>query len=177
VGRPPADGTAVAEAFDRLRDPTNVEPLPGARSVLDTLAEDYRLGLVTNGPRSAQEPKLAGAGLADVFDAIVFAGADTAPKPDPEPFERLVAELGVEPARAVMVGDSLSADVAGAQAVGMRTVYRSGDAAGPESSVVPDYRIRSLPDLLTCLSDGAGATVDARGAVGGIGSHTDRSDN
>jgi putative hydrolase of the HAD superfamily len=154
VGRPAADGVAVAAAFDRLRDPTNVDPLPDARSVLDELADDYRLGLVTNGAPSAQEPKLAGAGIADAFDARVFAGYDTAPKPDREPFDRATSTLGVDPARAVMVGDSLSSDVAGAQAVGMPAVHLSderttGDVS--ESSVVPDHRIESLVEMLELL--------------------------
>jgi HAD superfamily hydrolase (TIGR01549 family) len=154
VGRSPAEGEAVAAAFDRLRDPTNVDPLPGARRVLDELADDYRLGLVTNGSPSAQEPKLAGADLADAFDARVFAGSDTAPKPDREPFDRAVSALGVDPAQAVMVGDSLSTDVAGARGVGMRTVYLSDDGAttdGTGSSVVPDHRIESLAEVLDLL--------------------------
>nr|WP_264474875.1 HAD family hydrolase [Salinirubrum litoreum] len=152
VGRSPGDGVAVAEAFDRLRDPTNVEALPGAREVLVELAEDYRLGLVTNGSPSAQEPKLAGAGISDAFDARVFAGHDTPPKPDREPFERAVSALGVDPERAVMVGDSLSADVAGAQAVGIGAVYLAPDVertdtTGDEQSVDPDHRIAALSDL------------------------------
>jgi putative hydrolase of the HAD superfamily len=154
VGRPAADGVAVAAAFDRLRDPTNVDPLPGARRVLDELAADYRLGLVTNGSPSAQEPKLAGAGITGAFDVCVFAGYETAPKPDREPFDRATSTLGVDPTEAVMVGDSLSSDVAGAQSVGMPAVHLSvdgdtGDASA--SPVVPDHRIESLAALLDLL--------------------------
>jgi putative hydrolase of the HAD superfamily len=154
VGRPAADGVAVAAAFDRLRDPTNVDPLPGAHDVLDELAADHRLGLVTNGSPSAQEPKLAGAGIADAFDARVFAGYDTAPKPDREPFDRATSTLGVDPQQTVMVGDSLSSDVAGAQAVGMLAVYLSDErttADRGKSSVVPDHRIESLAALPALL--------------------------
>lgn len=156
VGRSPDDGIAVAEAFDRLRDPTNVEPLPGAQQVPAELAADYRLGLVTNGAPSAQEPKLAGAGIADAFDARVFAGFDTAPKPDREPFDRACSALGVEPTQAVMVGDSLASDVAGAQSVGMQAVQLAPDGAeseptDAEGSVAPDYRIGALADLLELL--------------------------
>ena len=152
VDRPAADGVAVAAAFDRLRDPTNVDPVPGAHEVLDELAGDYRLGLVTNGSPSAQEPKLTGAGIADAFDTRVFAGYDTAPKPDREPFDRAVSTLEVDPPRTLMVGDSLSSDVAGAQAVGMRGVYLSEDGEGSDTpddseSAVPDHRIESLAEL------------------------------
>jgi FMN phosphatase YigB (HAD superfamily) len=53
-----------------------------------------------------------------------------------------------------MVGDSLSSDVAGAQAVGMPAVHLSderttGDVS--ESSVVPDHRIESLAEMLELL--------------------------
>jgi putative hydrolase of the HAD superfamily len=156
VGRSRGDGVAVAEAFDRLRDPTNVEALPGAREVLAELAGNHRLGLVTNGSPSAQEPKLTGAGIADAFDTRVFAGHDTAPKPDREPFDEALSALGVEPAQAVMVGDSLASDVAGAQAVGVRAVYlapdgRESDGSDGEQSIVPDHRIGALADLLELL--------------------------
>jgi len=44
-------------------------------------------------------------------------------KPMPHIFRVALARLGVAPAEAAMVGDSLASDIAGAQAVGLRTIW------------------------------------------------------
>lgn len=79
------------------------------------LREDHALGIVTNGGPDTQKPKLDALGLTRSFDTVVYAGYDVAPKPDPAPFERALGDLDVRPERAVHVGNSLEADVAGAR--------------------------------------------------------------
>ncbi len=76
-------------------------------------------------------------------------------KPSPDFFRLALDTAGVAPARAVMVGDDLGADVAGAQAVGMRGVLvrtGKGSERHPDAGVTqPDAIIDSLamlPDLL-----------------------------
>ena len=138
-GRDPALGRAVADAFERERDQSTVALLPGVDAALSALADDHALGVVTNGPRDAQSTKMRAVGLDERVDAVVYAAADTAPKPDPEPFERALDDLGVEPARAVHVGDSAS-DVAGAANAGLRSVYLGDGSVDP----APTF---SVPDL------------------------------
>lgn len=75
-------------------------------------------------------------------------------KPSPDFFRLALDAAGVAPELAVMVGDDLAADVAGAQAVGVRGVLvRTGKGGGahPEAAITPDATIDSLaalPDLL-----------------------------
>lgn len=141
-------GVAVAEAFAAERDQRAVDPLSGVPDVLETLSEEYRLGLVTDGDPEMQREKLAAVGLTDAFETTVFAGYDTAPKPDPEPFGRALETLETDPERAVYVGNSLSSDVAGARAAGIRSVW-----VPPEPDVLakptpcPDYTLESLAEL------------------------------
>jgi putative hydrolase of the HAD superfamily len=147
-GRDPAVGRRVAEAYAAERDHRNVRPLPGAREAVERLAADHRLGVVTNGSPSMQREKLAGLGLDGAFETVVFAGYDTAPKPESEPFRRALGALSVDPERAVHVGNSLGSDVAGGHAAGVRTAWLA-DPDGPSATPDPEptYTLTSLADL------------------------------
>ena len=152
AGLPAEDGRTVARAYAELRDHGDVEFLEGADGALAALRDDYRIGLVTNGAPGMQSEKLAALGLADAFDVLVHGGHDAPPKPDPEPFRLALDALGVPAERAVHVGNSIEADVAGAKAAGLRAAWlRDGEvppADGRENDHEPDYVLDSLADLL-----------------------------
>jgi HAD superfamily hydrolase (TIGR01450 family) len=67
-------------------------------------------------------------------------------KPMPHIFRVALARLGVPPGETAMVGDSLTSDVRGAQAVGLRTIWLAplGAAAG---DVRPDLTIHDFAEL------------------------------
>ncbi|MFC7167725.1 HAD family hydrolase [Halospeciosus flavus] len=147
-GHDPDLGRAVADAFAAERDHSRVRLCPGADEALDALAADHRLGLVTNGDAGMQAQKLVGAGLEDRFETVVYAGDETAAKPEREPFERALADLGVGADRAVHVGNSASSDVAGAHAAGLASVWvpDSADATPPEQAAT--WTLDSLHGLV-----------------------------
>lgn len=138
---------AVAAAYGAERDHTDVRFVPGAEEALASLAESHRLGLVTNGAREVQEQKLAALGLVDTFEHAVYAGSDTAPKPETEPFERALAGLGVTPAETVHVGNSLAADVAGARAAGVGSVWLPPEPGADPGTHAPDHTLDTLADV------------------------------
>jgi putative hydrolase of the HAD superfamily len=147
-----ADGVAVARAFCEERDQRNVELLPGARAALDALDEEYTLGLITNGAPEMQRQKLEAVDLATSFETTVYAGYDAAAKPDPEPFAVALDDLESSPERAVYVGNSLSSDVAGARAAGVRSVWiPAGEAANGAGTPDPEphHVLESLEELQT----------------------------
>ncbi len=145
-GRDAALGRDVARAFNARRDHGDVRLLPGARDVIDAFTDEYRLGIVTNGPPDVQWPKLVGAGLDEAFETVVFAGYDTEPKPAPEPFEVALSTLESSADRAVHVGNSLASDVAGANAAGLRSVWVP--AYEESVDVTPHHRLDSLSELV-----------------------------
>lgn len=147
AGHDAALGERIARIYREHRDHTDVRFRPGAPAVLDRLGEDHRLGLVTNGGPAIQKQKLTALGIADAFDTRVFAGYDTEPKPSPEPFDRALDALGAEPDRAVHVGNSLAADVAGAHAAGLRSVWLRNGYALPDDGPTPHYTLDSLTEL------------------------------
>ena len=97
----------------------------GIREGLDYLKDSgYPLGCVTNKAAQFTEPLLADLGVRGYFDIVV--SGDTLPrkKPDPMPLLHAAAHFGVEPADALMVGDSVS-DVKAARAAGFAIVCMS----------------------------------------------------
>lgn len=121
-GHDPALGREVAAAFADERDHGNVAWCPGARGLVDTLAErGVPTAVVTNGPPGAQRQKLSAVGIDERVATVVFAGYDCPAKPSPESVERALATLDRDPARAVHVGDS-ETDTESALAAGARAV-------------------------------------------------------
>lgn len=128
-----------------------------AIDTLDTLRNcGYRLGCVTNrsfcGPAFMEE--IEEHGLTDLFDTIAISCDVGYMKPHPGIYEHALEAAGVEPEEAVMVGDSLRADIAGAQALGMTGIWcqRPGIVEDIDG-VRPDFTIDELRDLprLPCI--------------------------
>ena len=90
------------------------------------------------GASCLQREKLAASGLAEHFDVVLVSAEHGTGKPDPSIFASALGALGVEPHDAVMVGDSLPRDVAGAAGAGMRAVWinRFGQPRSPDATDV-----------------------------------------
>lgn len=139
-------GRAVATAFADVRDHSRVRYLPGASETLEAFAGEYTLGIVTNGAPEMQRAKIAALGIERYVETVVFAGHDTPAKPNPEPFEHALSELGTAPERALHVGNSLDTDVPGAKAAGLGAVWAPADPnVTPEP--VPDFAFETLRPL------------------------------
>ena len=122
--------------------------LPGVVDCLDTLAAaDCAVALVTNKLQSAATIVLDHFELSDRFTIILGDQeglSDLAPKPEPDMLLHALSHVGVEPAHAVMVGDS-EADMASARAAGVFSVaVRGGYCNGPLEDLEPDVVIDSL---------------------------------
>ena len=128
-------------------------PVTDAAALVRSLREQYRVGLLTDGPVRAQRGKLETLGWTDLFDAVVVTGALPAGKPDGRAFERLLAELGTEAGETAYVGDHPEADVAGAAAAGLIPIQvLDGPDAHPHpaaaATVQRDRLAAELPSLL-----------------------------
>ncbi len=115
--------------------------LPGALDLVDRLAEQVPLALVTNGPPDIQRLKIDQAGIGSRFSAVLISGEIGIGKPDPAIFLRALELLGVAPAHAVMVGDNWERDITGALSAGVRAVWishgRAAPASDPQVTVAP----------------------------------------
>ena len=122
---------------------------PGTVTLLQVLrAASYKLGIITNGSIRTQQSKLDKGGLMPLVDVALISEAEGIRKPEAELFLRATRQLDVEPHECVMVGDNPTADIGGALALGMKTVWRRGHLPWPDNaSGSPHFTITTIADL------------------------------
>ena len=120
----------------------------GTAEVLNALSERVDLALVTNGIGEVQRARIERLGLDRWFDAFVISGEVGVSKPDPAIFDLVFDALG-SPDRTstVMVGDSLSSDMAGGAAAGIATAWFNPARHSP-NGVPITHDLASLAELL-----------------------------
>jgi putative hydrolase of the HAD superfamily len=131
---------------------------PGVREALDEArAAGWSLAVVTNGPTSVQTHKIRSAGIDRLADAICISEEVGVSKPDPVIFRTAAARAGATLDGAWMIGDNLDADVAGAHAVGARSVWvkRPYDWLTYDAGTEPDLVADSFPDAVRLVLDNA----------------------
>ena len=129
---------------------------PEAANVLRALRTGgLRVGMLSNThwPRAFHERFLERDGLVDLIDARLYTSEMPYQKPHRSAFVTAAEALGVEPARAVFVGDRPWDDISGARSAGMRTVLRPNPVAPPIAGIEPDAEIASLPQLVDLVRD------------------------
>jgi 2-haloacid dehalogenase len=120
----------------------------GADEMLRRLFGRCRLAVVTNGLAQTQRRRLADAGILHYFTQVVISQEVGFAKPDPRFFHRALALCGVDDRRSVLVvGDSLSADIAGGAAAGLATCWYNPGHLPPGGGVSPTYTIDDLAQL------------------------------
>ena len=146
-----ADGAAMEDAF-RIRLHESAVPVAGARETLEHLHGKYRLCAASNGPYAQQVNRLRRAGMYDFFETLFISGQIGAEKPSTVFFDRCMEHLpGVRPEQCLMIGDSLTADIAGGRAAGMHTCWFDPDDRGSAMPPQADLRITRLEQLAAPL--------------------------
>ena len=124
-------------------------------TLLELKSKGHKIGIITDGRAVKQWEKIIQLGLQHFFDVVVISEQIGKEKPDKEMFENAVKEIGCMAGEAVMVGDRVDKDIAGANAAGMTTVrLLNGKYAGkkPENKLEePDYVIHCLGEILRIL--------------------------
>ena len=112
------------------------------------------LALITNGASDTQRDKLRVLKMEHWFDVVVISGEVGVAKPDASAFDLALNKLPVERENVWHVGDSLSADVAGAKAAGLTAVWLNRNGlVRREGDDQPDVEIRSLSNLIAFLPE------------------------
>ncbi len=148
---PGARVDALAEAF-RQEHLAHRTPLPGALDALRALRPHLRIGMLTNGVPDLQRSKVAAAGLAPWFDAIVVSGEVGAGKPEERVFRHALSALKATPDETVMVGDNLERDILGAHRVGMRSIWIDRTPGPADLEPLATWRVGAIADVPPLLT-------------------------
>ena len=149
-----ADKTACARAYEKNLSIGHYF-LPGAEEALEVLAKKYRLFLVSNGTASVQKGRMTSANLYRFFEKVFVSQEIGHNKPSLAYFDAVAAQIpGYDPAKAIIVGDSLSSDIKGGINAGIATCWINPGHAPAQADIPADYEIEylhQLPALLDSL--------------------------
>ncbi|MCX4808519.1 HAD family hydrolase [Streptomyces sp. NBC_01214] len=111
-----------------------------SREALDKAqADGWTCVIVTNGRTTQQEAKIRHTGLDQLVQGWVISEAVGRKKPEPEIFHAAAATVGVPLTGAWVIGDSPHADIAGANALGLRSIWVANGQAWAQDSYQPTH--------------------------------------
>jgi putative hydrolase of the HAD superfamily len=119
----------TTEKIDEIAD-AYIQELPfdnhlfeGAVEILDYLILKYKLHIITNGFEEVQHKKLKNSGIDHYFSTVTTSEEVGVKKPNPKVFLTALNKANSLPTQSVMIGDSLEADILGANNIGMQTIF------------------------------------------------------
>lgn len=149
----PDEHTFADRYMERLSRTSDL--IPGARDVLKILSEKYDVYAVTNGYEFTQCGRIASANIGGFFKEIFISQRIGAVKPEKEFFDYCASRIpAFSLSETVLIGDSLTSDIAGGKAYGLFTVWYNPAGRSAPTAFSPDREIDSLfdlPDLLASL--------------------------
>ena len=146
------DGTYLANRYQFYLAQQG-QVFSGAIELLDALIDrGYELYAATNGITPIQTGRLAQSGLAPYFNQVFISEQLQTQKPDAQFYERIGARIpNFNKKYALMIGDSLSADIQGGKNAGIDTVWYNPQHLENKTQAQPTYEVHSYQDLLYCL--------------------------
>lgn len=146
-----AEGAAFEKEFREMLE-LNPVWMKDAQELLSVLRPDYKMYVVTNGIASTQRKRIALTGLDQYVDGVFISEEIGAQKPMPAFFDHVLSHI--EPCRKdelLLVGDSLTADILGANRSGIPSCWYNPKHLPLTGEARPDYEITRLMDLEAML--------------------------
>lgn len=146
------DGAYLAERYQFFLSKQG-QTFPGVKDLLrELISQGYELYAATNGITYIQTGRLEQSGIAPYFKEIFISEQLHTQKPDAEFYEKIGACIpNFDKNHALMIGDSLSADIQGGQNAGIDTVWYNPQHLENKTQTQPTYEVHSYKDLLNCL--------------------------
>jgi len=95
----------------------------GTIDLLSYLHKKYSLHIITNGFEEVQHLKLKNSGIKDFFKTVTTSEEVGVKKPNPIIFNQALKKAETHAHSSIMIGDTFEADILGAEAVGMKTLF------------------------------------------------------
>ena len=142
-----ADQAACAKAYEQNLSIGHYF-LPGAQEAVASLHKKYRLFLVSNGTASVQKGRMTSANLYPFFEKVFVSQEIGHNKPSKAYFDACFAQIpDFDPAKAIIVGDSLTSDIKGGINAGLRTCWVNPSHQPGRADIRPDYEIEGIHQL------------------------------
>ncbi|MGT2950721.1 noncanonical pyrimidine nucleotidase, YjjG family [Streptococcus cuniculi] len=127
----------------------------GAVALLQELLDQgYELYGATNGVTYIQENRLAHSSIQPFFKDIFISEQMGTKKPEALFYEKIAEQIsGFTKEQALMIGDSLTADVQGGNNAGIDTVWYNPDSLENHTSAQPTYQVQNYQELLALLAE------------------------
>lgn len=126
--------------------------LPGARELLESLQGHYRIYLLTNGLAATQHPRLRDSGLDRLVQGTFISEEVGWQKPQREFYEYCFSKIpGFCKDTALVIGDSLTSDIAGGNNAGVDTCWFNPGGAVNDRGVQVTFEIHSLSEIPVIL--------------------------
>jgi len=114
-------------------------------------SEKYKLGIFSNaGDDKDVQDLVESFGIRNYFDFVLTSAACFYRKPHPRAFEIALARWNATPNEAAMIGDSLEADIIGANQLDMTSIWLTRRAQFKDEDmrhIKPDFSLRKLSEL------------------------------
>jgi HAD superfamily hydrolase (TIGR01509 family) len=156
---------AAQEAVDRqhLATAVNAELRPGCLETMAALrSQGLHVGIVSNIDEALLSDMVERLGLSAAIDAWTSSEEAGSCKPDPGIYHHAMAKAGCGPEVALFVGDSVSHDIEGPAALGMRTAWLVADAKPGRGEANPDFVIQTLSEVVDIVNGSTAVKVDQR---------------
>ena len=122
--------------------------LPGAEELCRVLSRDHRLYLLTNAVASVQKTRFANSAIAPYFQGVFISEEVGVGKPDSAYFDYVFhAVPGLARDNALVIGDSLTSDIQGANNAGLPCCWFNPKGQPRPQGLRIDYEIRTLEEL------------------------------
>ena len=150
LGRTDLDTAEVAGRY-AAQLATHDDLLPGAMELLKAMHGRMKIALVSNGVSTIQRGRLSRSPMLPLLDAVIISEEVGVSKPDPRMVEAALQALGCEDrSRAVLLGDSLTADIPAAIAAGVDSMFLDHRGLGSSPAT---YTVSSLAEARALLLD------------------------
>lgn len=127
-----------AGLFFRSESLCYIRLFPGAMDLLKRLrAAGKGVYLLSNAQRIFTEPEMRMLGIYDLFDGILYSSDAGVKKPSLLFFDALFEKFGLDKQNAVMIGNDCNADVGGAHAYGIASMYVHTTQSAPLLEPLP----------------------------------------
>ncbi len=128
--------------------------LPGALEVVKKISEHLPVLILTNGISRVQHGRIDSSPIAPYLSGLLISSEIGAPKPAPDMYVKALEMLGgVAPDEVLMIGDSLTSDIAGAINMGIPSCWYNPDHKEKPEGMHIDYEIDRMEQMIeTALS-------------------------